>query len=177
MWGYHPTPPLSPWAPSQTPTRHSKEAGSVAHGGGGGVPSEALHFLAISTDSPRYCAQQDRHTWFLRPSSHDPSCRHDAVLRLSPRAYDRDCIAQCRRWVSCVPRNSCKCFFWGGAGGAPFTRCPRTPQGRPRAPGGARHRAGNRSVNSQPRTGQSTSYGDVKSSYGGASVFFGGGVL
>ena len=36
-----------------------------------------------------------------------------------------------------------------------------------RAPGGARHRGGNRAVNSQPRMGQSTSYGDVKSSYGG----------
>ena len=38
----------------------------------------------------------------------------------------------------------------------------------PRAPGGARHGGGNRTVNSQPGTGQSTSYGDVKSSYGGA---------
>ena len=38
----------------------------------------------------------------------------------------------------------------------------------PRVPGGARHGGGNRAVNSQPRTGQSTSYGDVKSSYGGA---------
>ena len=38
----------------------------------------------------------------------------------------------------------------------------------PRAPGGARHVGGNRAVNSQPRTGQSTSYGDVKSLYGGA---------
>ena len=38
----------------------------------------------------------------------------------------------------------------------------------PRAPGGARHGGGNRAVNSQPRTGQSTWYGDVKSSYGGA---------
>ena len=37
----------------------------------------------------------------------------------------------------------------------------------PRAPRGARHRGGNRAVTSQPRTGQSTSYGDVKSSYGG----------
>ena len=37
----------------------------------------------------------------------------------------------------------------------------------PRAPGGARHGGGNRAVTSQPRTGQSTSYGDVKSSYGG----------
>ena len=37
----------------------------------------------------------------------------------------------------------------------------------PRAPGGARHGGGNRAMNSQPRTGQSTSYGDVKSSYGG----------
>ena len=37
----------------------------------------------------------------------------------------------------------------------------------PRAPGDARHGGGNRAVNSQPRTGQSTSYGDVKSSYGG----------
>ena len=37
----------------------------------------------------------------------------------------------------------------------------------PRAPGGARHRGGNRAVTSQPRTGQSTSYGDVKPSYGG----------
>ena len=34
----------------------------------------------------------------------------------------------------------------------------------PRAPGGARHGTGNRAVTSQPRTGQSTSYGDVKSS-------------
>ena len=38
----------------------------------------------------------------------------------------------------------------------------------PRVPGGARHGGGNRAVTSQPRTGQSTSYGDVKSSYGGA---------
>ena len=38
----------------------------------------------------------------------------------------------------------------------------------PHAPGGARHGGGNRAVNSQPRTGQSTSHGDVKSSYGGA---------
>ena len=38
----------------------------------------------------------------------------------------------------------------------------------PRAPGGARHRGGNRAMTSQPRTGQSTSYGDVKSLYGGA---------
>ena len=38
----------------------------------------------------------------------------------------------------------------------------------PRAPGGARHGGGNRAANSQPRTGQSTLYGDVKSSYGGA---------
>ena len=37
----------------------------------------------------------------------------------------------------------------------------------PRAPGGACHRGGNRAVNSQPCTGQSTSYGDVKPSYGG----------
>ena len=38
----------------------------------------------------------------------------------------------------------------------------------PHAPGGARHGGGNRAVNSQPCTGQSTSYGDVKSSYRGA---------
>ena len=38
----------------------------------------------------------------------------------------------------------------------------------PRAPGGARHGGGNRAVNSQPGTGQSTLYGDVKSSSGGA---------
>ena len=38
----------------------------------------------------------------------------------------------------------------------------------PRAPGGARHGGGNRAVTSQPRTGQSTSYGDVKPSYGEA---------
>ena len=37
----------------------------------------------------------------------------------------------------------------------------------PCAPGGARHGGGNRALTSQPRTGQST-YGDVKSSYGGA---------
>ena len=38
----------------------------------------------------------------------------------------------------------------------------------PRAPGGARHGGGIRAVTSQPRMGQSTSYGDVKSSYGRA---------
>ena len=38
----------------------------------------------------------------------------------------------------------------------------------PRAPGGARHGSGNKAVTSQPRTGQSTSYGDVKPLYGGA---------
>ena len=38
----------------------------------------------------------------------------------------------------------------------------------PRALGGARHGGGNRAVTSQPRTGQSTLYGDVKPSYGGA---------
>ena len=38
----------------------------------------------------------------------------------------------------------------------------------PRVPGGARHGGGNRAVTSQPRTGQSTSYGDAKPSYGGA---------
>ena len=38
----------------------------------------------------------------------------------------------------------------------------------PRAPRGARHGGGKRAVNSQLRTGQSTSYGDVKPSYGGA---------
>ena len=43
----------------------------------------------------------------------------------------------------------------------PATRCPRTP-------GGACHGGGNRAVTSQPHTGQSTSYGDVKSAYGGA---------
>ena len=35
----------------------------------------------------------------------------------------------------------------------------------PRAPGGARHGGGNRAVTGQPCTGQSTSYGDVKSLY------------
>ena len=38
----------------------------------------------------------------------------------------------------------------------------------PRALGGACHGGGNRAVTSQLRTGQSASYGDVKSSYGGA---------
>ena len=38
----------------------------------------------------------------------------------------------------------------------------------PCAPGGARHRGGKRAVTSQLCTGQSTSYGDVKSSYRGA---------
>ena len=37
----------------------------------------------------------------------------------------------------------------------------------PYSPGGARHGGGNRAVTSQPRTGQSMSYGDVKPSYGG----------
>ena len=38
----------------------------------------------------------------------------------------------------------------------------------PRAPGGARHGGGNRAVTSQPRMGQSTSYGDMNSAYRGA---------
>ena len=38
----------------------------------------------------------------------------------------------------------------------------------PRAPGGACHGGGNRAVTSQPRAGQSMSYGDVKSAYRGA---------
>ena len=38
----------------------------------------------------------------------------------------------------------------------------------PLAPGGARHGGGNRAMTSQPRTGQSASYGGLKSSYGGA---------
>ena len=42
------------------------------------------------------------------------------------------------------------------------------PGAAPCVPGGARHGGGNRAVNSQPRMGQSTLYGDVKSSYGGA---------
>ena len=53
----------------------------------------------------------------------------------------------------------------------PSTKCPLTPQGRglrPARRGGARHGGGNRAVTSQPRTGQSTSYRDVKSLYGGA---------
>ena len=41
------------------------------------------------------------------------------------------------------------------------TRCARVP-------GGACHGGGNRAVTSQPRTGQSTSYGNVKSLYRGA---------
>ena len=45
--------------------------------------------------------------------------------------------------------------------------CSTRAGAAPRAPGGARHRGGNRAVTSQPRTGQSTSCGDVKSSYGG----------
>ena len=51
---------------------------------------------------------------------------------------------------------------WGGA---------RTPQGRGLRPARRDVPAtggGNRAVTSQPRTGQSASYGDVKSSYGGA---------
>ena len=56
-----------------------------------------------------------------------------------------------------VPTYSTRGGGGGGGGGA-----------APRAPGGARHGGGNRAVTSQRRTGQSTSYGDVTSSYGGA---------
>ena len=42
------------------------------------------------------------------------------------------------------------------------------PANSTRVPGGACHGGGNKAVTSQPRTGQSTSYGDVKSTYGGA---------
>ena len=45
---------------------------------------------------------------------------------------------------------------WVGIGWAPW-----------RGGGGYLHGGGNRAVNSQPRMGQSTSYGDVRSSYGG----------
>ena len=48
---------------------------------------------------------------------------------------------------------------------------PATPArvgAAPCTPGGARHGGGNRVVTSQPRTGQSTSCGDVKSSCGRA---------
>ena len=44
----------------------------------------------------------------------------------------------------------------------------------PRVPGGVRHGGGNRAVTSQPRAGQSTSYGDVKSAYGGGGGQAGG---
>ena len=44
----------------------------------------------------------------------------------------------------------------------------------PCAPGGARHGGGNRAVTSQPRTGQFTSYGDVKSSCRGGGGQAGG---
>ena len=37
-------------------------------------------------------------------------------------------------------------------------------------PGGARHGGDNRAMTSQPRTGQSTLYGDVKSVQGGREV-------
>ena len=40
----------------------------------------------------------------------------------------------------------------------------------PRSPGGARHGGGKRAVTSQPRTGQSASYRDVKPSYGGGRL-------
>ena len=68
----------------------------------------------------------------------------------------------CRDWASVPmgyrPRLSGdRDLLLGGGGGAV-----------PRAPGGACHEGGNRAVTSQPRMGQSTSYGDVKSSYGGA---------
>ena len=62
----------------------------------------------------------------------------------------------------------------GGGGSKPPPSLYKVPTystragAAPRAPGGARHGGGNRAVNSQPRTGQSTSYRDVKSSYGGA---------
>ena len=49
----------------------------------------------------------------------------------------------------------------------PSTRCPRTPQGRGLQPA-RREVPANRAVTSQPGTGQSTSYGDVKPSYRGA---------
>ena len=39
----------------------------------------------------------------------------------------------------------------------------------PRAPGGARQQDGNRALTSQPHTGQSPSYRDMKSAYQGAS--------
>ena len=59
---------------------------------------------------------------------------------------------------------------WVGGGGGWYKVAPYSTRAGtvPRAPGGARHGGGNEAVTSQPRTGQSTLYGDVKPSYGGA---------
>ena len=63
----------------------------------------------------------------------------------------------------------CGEWYRGGAGTIFFPGWGGVGDGtRPRAPGGPRHGVGNRALTSQLRTGQSTSYGDVKSSYGGA---------
>ena len=65
--------------------------------------------------------------------------------------------AHAERAISKHPPSLYKVFTYSTRAGA-----------APRAPGGARHGGGNRAVNSQPGTEQSTLYGDVKSSYGGA---------
>ena len=72
-------------------------------------------------------------------------------------------------------------FYWGGESRTKARRRPTrvysTRAGTaPRPPGGAHHGGGNRAVTSQPRTGQSMSYGDVKPSYmGGQAGGTGGG--
>ena len=91
---------------------------------------------------------------------------------------------RCIFFEICEKRLFQKCMGWGGH--HQMQRTPSEPSANPppslykvptystragavpRAPGGARHGGGNRAVNSQPGTGQSTLYGDVKSSYGGA---------
>ena len=57
----------------------------------------------------------------------------------------------------------------------PSARCPQGRELRPARQEVPATGGGNKAVTSQPRTGQSTSYGDVKSSYGGQAGGTGGG--
>ena len=44
------------------------------------VPADALHFLAITTDSPSYRAPPGSHTWFLHPVSQGPAPANMTLL-------------------------------------------------------------------------------------------------
>ena len=125
--------------------------------------------------APAPCDTRPGPTLRLRPPPPAPPPRgplcapHTAAPRPTVRPRPQYCGPHCTSAPSHRrPRWGSRGFNSGG--GSSLYKVPTysTRAGAaPHAPGGARHGGGNRAVTSQPRTGQSASYGDVKSSYGG----------